>query len=69
MDAVTDQSTLAFVRCLKRFVARRGLPRRFVSDNGKTFKAASKYQDTTFKDGSVQEHLKGLGVTWDFNME
>ena len=69
LNAVPDQSTLAFVRCLKRFVARRGLPRRFVSDNGKTFKAASKYQDTIFKDGSVQEHLKGLGVTWHFNVE
>ena len=69
MDAVPDQSTLAFVRCLKRFVARRGLPRHFISDNGKTFKAASKYLDTIFKDGSVQEHLKGLGVTWQFNVE
>ena len=46
LDTVLDQSTLAFTRCLKRFVARRGLPRRFISDNGKTFKAASKYLDT-----------------------
>ena len=56
LDTVPDQSTLAFVRCLKRFVARRGLPRRFISDNGKTFKAASKYLDAVFQDGSVQ-HL------------
>ena len=42
------------VRCLKRFVARRGLPRWSISDNGKTFKAASKYLDTVFKDESVQ---------------
>ena len=69
LDTVPDQSTRAFIRCLKRFVARRGLPRRFISDNGKTFKAASKYLDTVFKDGSVQEHLTGLGVTWQFNVE
>ena len=27
------------MRCLKRFAARRGTPRKFVSDNGRTFKA------------------------------
>ena len=41
----------------------------FISDNGKTFKAASKYLDAVFKDGSVHEHLTGLGVTWQFNVE
>jgi len=69
LDTVPDQSTVTFIRCLKRFVARRGLPKRFISDNGKTFKAASKYLDAVFKDGSVQEHLTGLGVTWQFNVE
>ena len=48
LDAVPDQSTPAFIRCLNRFVARRGLPWQFVSNNGKTFKAASKYLDTVF---------------------
>lgn len=33
LDAAPDQSTIAF---LKRFVARRGLPKRFISDNGKS---------------------------------
>ena len=62
MDTVPNISTLAFIRCQKRFVARQGLPKRFILDNGKTFKAASKYFDTVFKDGSVQEHFTGLGV-------
>lgn len=70
LDTVSDQSTsLSFIRCLMRFVARRCLPRCFISDNGKTFKAVSKYLDAVFKDGSVQEHLTGLGVTWQFNVE
>lgn len=70
LDTVSDQSTsLSFIRCLMRFVARRCLPRCFISDNGKTFKAVSKYLDAVFKDGSVQEHLRGLGVTWQFNVE
>ena len=66
---VPEQSTLAFIRCLKRFAARRCLPRRLISDNGKTFKAAAKYLGTVLKDGSVQEHLTRLGVTWQFNVE
>lgn len=61
LEVVPDQSTQAFIRCLKRFVARRGIPRRFISDNGKTFKATAKYLDSVFKDGSVQEHLAGFG--------
>lgn len=42
LDLVTDLSTPAFIRSLKRFAARRGLPVKIVSDNGKTCKAAAK---------------------------
>lgn len=69
LEVVPDQSTPAFVRCLKRFAARRGLPRRFISDNGKTFKVAAKYLDAVFKDGLVKEHLAGVGISWQFNVE
>ena len=69
LDVVPDMSTSAFIRCMKRFSARRGVPTRFISDNGKTFKAAAKYLDLVFKDGDVKEHLTGLGVTWQFNVE
>ena len=61
LDVVTDMSTLSFLRCLKRFASRRGLPHKFVSDNGKTFKAASKYIKVVFEDHTVEEHLAGLG--------
>ncbi len=64
LDAVPDQTTRSFIRCLKRFVARRGLPKRFISDNRKTFKATAKYLDSVFKDKVVEEHLTGIGVTW-----
>ena len=69
LDAVPDQSTLSFIRCLKRFVARRGLPKHFISDNGKTFKAAAKYLAAMSNDRAVEEHLVGVGVTWQFNVE
>lgn len=68
LDTVQDQSTLTFIRCLKRFTARRGLPRCFISDNGKTFQAASKYLDKVFKDGEAKDHLRGLRISWQFNV-
>eukprot|EP00731_Ephydatia_muelleri_P024185 Em0016g456a len=36
-----DATTLLW--CIKRFAARRGLPRRFISDNAKTFQSAAKF--------------------------
>ena len=69
LDIVTDLTTETFMRCLKRFAGRRGLPRMFLSDNGKTFKAAAQFIDTVFKDATVQEYLAGQGVEWKFNIE
>ena len=42
LDIVLDMTASSFLRCFKRFTARRGLPRRMVSDNGKTFKGAAR---------------------------
>lgn len=69
LDLVPDLTTSSFLRSLKRFTARRGLPKRFVSDNGKTFKAAAKAIQVIVKSQEVQEHLTGLGVEWRFNVE
>ena len=48
LDLVRDMSTLTFIRAFKQFSARRGLPRRVLSDNAKTFKAAAKLLKTIF---------------------
>ena len=69
LDTVPDQSAVTFIRCLKRFIARRGLPKRLISDNGKTFKATSRYLDAVFKDGTMQDYLVGSRVDWQFNVE
>lgn len=53
LDLVPDLSTHAFIRSFKRFVARRGLPSKIVSDNAKTFQAAAKTIE---------------GVKWIFNI-
>ena len=67
LDITTDLSTDTFIRCLKR--SRRGLPHKFLSDNGKTFKAAAKFIKTVFKDEIVLNHLSGRRVEWIFNIE
>ena len=69
MEAVTSQSMLAFIHGLKRFTARRGFPKRFISDNGKTFKTAAKYLQNMFKDRDVRRFLSDHKITWQFNVE
>ena len=63
------RSTETFIRCLKRFAARRGMPRKFVSDNGSTFKTTAKFLKTVFKDDMVLDYLAGVGIEWVFNIE
>lgn len=69
LDIVCDMTTSAFLRSFKRFTARRGLPRKIVSDNGKTFKAAAKTIDAVIRHEDVQRHFAGIGIDWLFNME
>ena len=69
LELVDELSTPAFIRCLKRFTARRGLPRRIVSDNAKTFKAAAKAIECMLNHPDVKGHLLNLKVEWIFNLE
>ena len=38
LELTPDLGADALIRCLKRFISRRGKPREFISDNAKTFK-------------------------------
>ena len=68
-EIVTDLTPLSFIRCFKRFVSRRGLPARIISDNGTTFKAAAKTIRNVFKHPEVQNYLSDVNVKWIFNIE
>ena len=59
----------AFIRCFKRFTARRGFPVRVVSDNAKTFKAAARMVKTIVEMSPVTSYLSNIGVRWVFNVE
>lgn len=57
LELVPDLSTETFLRCLKRFVSRRGVPRLVISDNGKTFKGSC-----------LKPFLSQHGIVWKFNV-
>ena len=69
LELVLDLSTVTFVRNLKKFCARKGLPSRFLSDNAKTFKAAAKTIEAIVKDKYVTNYLSHIGIEWLFNLE
>ena len=69
LEVVPDLTAEAFIRCFRRFVARRGIPRKIISDNGKTFKAAIKTISKIVKDPVVQGFLIDRRVQWTFNLE
>ena len=69
LDTVPDLTAEAFIRNFRRFAARRGLPRELNSDNGKTFKSASKTLKALFNSAVVRRHLANKGVKWTFNLE
>ena len=59
----------AFIRCLRRFVARRGTPELLISDNAKTFKAASSQLTRIFNDPDTTSFLLERKIQWRFNLE
>ena len=69
LEIVLDMTTVAFLRCVKRFAARRGLPRRFLSDNAKTFKSAAKTLKTLCDHPDTRSYLSRSGIEWSFNLE
>ena len=58
-----------FIRCFKRFISGRGIPKLIVLNNAKTFKSASKSLSALFDLVEVQKFLQNLRVTWRFNIE
>ena len=57
LELVPDLHAISFIRALKRFISRRGLPSLIVSDNGKTF-----------IDCSVQNYVNSKNINWKFNV-
>ena len=69
LDLVLDLTTEAFLQSFRRFVALRGLPKKVVSDNGKTFKAAGWIIKDVMNSSEVQKYFSGNRVEWTYNLE
>ena len=69
MELAPNLSTESFIRCLRRFVARRGIPCSITSDNAKTFKLADKKLQKLFADENVQHFALEKGIKWNFILE
>jgi len=69
LDLVPDMTAVTFMRCFKRFAARRGIPLRMISDNGKTFKSASRIIKKSLESPEVRKYFDQLHVKWEFNLE
>ena len=68
LDVVPDLTPGAFLRSFRRFTARRGLPSKIVSDNGTTFKSASKQIAELMNNPGVKQYLAEKRVQWIFNL-
>ena len=73
LEIVEDMSADQFLLCLRRFIARRGVPHHIISDNAKQFKLARKvlskaHQEALFSD-EVQEYMAGRGIQWTLIVE
>ena len=69
LELVLDMAAATFIQCIKRFAARRGLPRSFLSHNAETFKSAAKMLKTICDHPDVQNYLSLAGIDWNFDLE
>ena len=69
LELVEDLSVETFKRCLRRFIARRGIPALIVSDNAKTFKGTEKQLRTLFRHPQVREEMQNHRIERRFNLE
>ena len=68
LELLPSLETEEFMSSLKRFIARRGRPNTFYSDNGRTFVGAAKLLKTIMADEKLQDYLAYLGIRWKFNL-
>lgn len=70
LELVSSLSTDAFLACLRRFIARRGIPSHIYSDNGRNFLGASSEIRRLFESDEFKERVSSnctqLNIEWKF---
>ena len=73
LELVEDMSGNEFIEALRRFVSRRGKPKRIISDNAKQFKLAKNTIDLAWAelihDPEVLSHASKHKIDWSFIVE
>ena len=69
LELVPDLTAESFIRCLRHFSARRGVPQKVVSDNSKTFRSANKVLKALMESPEVEHHLLDKRIQWTFILE
>ena len=64
LEIVTDLSVETYLQALRRFAARRSLPRIMLSDNASTYEAAADELGHLFNSDRMGESLCALGIQW-----
>ena len=71
LEILPDLSADAFIDALRRFICRRGQPKRLVSDNGTNFVGAYRQLGNALKDTSgsrkLRAYLQSSAIEWRFN--
>ena len=57
-----------FLRCLKKFVAKRGRPKVIYSDNGGTSRGAASWIKKVMKNEKLHDYLAKNTIEWKFNL-
>ena len=68
LHLLPDMTVDEFKRSLGEFIARRGLPCRIVSDNGKTFVVTAKWFNKLKRNHNVNDFLARRNILWLFNL-
>ena len=68
LELLPDTTVANLIPCLKRFIARRGRPKRIYSDNAQTFKATAKWLKSIMRDEKVKAFLINQSIVWQFNL-
>ena len=73
LEVAEDLASESFIRAFKRFVSRRGVPERLISDNAKNFKDCSKritsLSSQILEAEKTQRYLPSHGIRWQFIVE
>ncbi|VDP42141.1 unnamed protein product [Heligmosomoides polygyrus] len=71
LDLVSDVSTIAFLHMLRRFFARRGVPKSITSDNAPTFALGdvilSEWLERARDDPKIAKEISNRQINWTYN--